>query len=329
MRRRQFITLLGVSAATASALVARAQQTAMPVIGFLNGTTPTLVYTDRVRSFLQGLGEAGYFEGQNVAIEYRWGENQYDRLPALAADLVRRQVSVIAATGGAPEALAAKAATKTIQIVFQTGVDPVAIGLVASLARPGGNVTGVTQLSVELAPKLVELVHELVPAASVIALMVNPTNPGAELHSRNFQLAARTFGLQIDVMHASTESDFESIFETLTRRQVGALVIGADSFLSSRNELLAALALRHLLPAIYAFRNFPAVGGLMSYGGSIADAQRLAGIYTGRILKGERPANLPVQQSTKIELVINLKTAKALGLDLPAPLLGRADEVIE
>jgi putative ABC transport system substrate-binding protein len=324
MRRRDFIA--GISAA-AWPLVARAQQGGVPVIGYLHSSTPTR-FMDRVRWFLQGLGETGYVEGQNVAIEYRWADDQYDRLPALAVDLVRRQVGVIAAPDTLT-ALAAKAATSRIPIVFQVGGDPVATGLVASLARPGGNVTGATTLNTDAAPKLLELLHELVPAATIIALLLNPTQPSAGPWSQELQSAASTFGLEVFVLHASAERDFTSVFEALSQRRAGALVIGADTFLGGRSEQLAALALRYALPAIYPLRTFPEAGGLMSYGGSIADAHRLVGVYTGRILKGDKPADLPVQQSTKIELVLNMKTAKALGLTIPANLLALADEVIE
>jgi putative ABC transport system substrate-binding protein len=282
-----------------------------------------------VRQFLQGLSETGYFEGRNVAIEYCWGNDHYDRMTALAADLVRRQVHVIATTGGLPDTLAAKAATSSIPIVFATGVDPVATGLVASLARPGGNVTGATHLGVEVAPKQLELLHELVPAATTFALLINPTSPAAGMLSRGMQTAARSLGLEAIIVHASAEGDLDRVFEALSRRKVGALAIGADTFLTSRREQLAMLALRYALPTCYAFREFPAAGGLMSYGGSIADATRLAGVFTGRILQGQKPADLPVQQAVKVELVINLKTAKSLGLTFPPRLLATADEVIE
>jgi putative ABC transport system substrate-binding protein len=330
MRRREFITLLGGAAASISwPLTARAQQPAMPVIGYLGSESPDL-YADILRAFRQGLNETGFVEGRNVAIEFRWAEGQNDRLPALAADLVRRQVTVIAAPGSTPAALAAKAATTTIPIVFQLGTDPVATGLVASLSRPGGNLTGVTSLNVEVGPKRVELLHELVPTATSIALLVNPTNPALALAlSREVQAAGRTLGLTLHVLHASTERDFDMVFAALAQLRAGGLVIGTDIFFTSRMEQLAALALRHAVPAIYQYREYAAAGGLMSYGGNHADMARRAGVYTGRILKGEKPADLPVQQVTKVEMIINLKTAKALGITVPLALLGRADEVIE
>jgi putative tryptophan/tyrosine transport system substrate-binding protein len=265
-----------------------------------------------------------------VAIEYRWAEGHYDRLPAFIEDLVRSQVSVIAAPGSTPAVVAAKAATVTIPIVFLTAADPVEAGLVASLNRPGGNLTGVTALSVELGPKLLELLHEVVPTAKLIALLVNPTSPIlAETQSRDLSGPARSLGLQIHVLHASTERDFESVFATLLQLRAGGLVIGGEALFTTGSKQLAALALRHAVPAIYQFREFATAGGLMSYGASLTDAHRLVGVYTGHILKGEKPAELPVQQSTKIELVINLRTARALGLEVPTTLLARADEVIE
>jgi putative ABC transport system substrate-binding protein len=323
VRRREFILALG--GASAWPLAARAQQQGMPVIGFLSGTS---VWAPLVAAFRQGLSEAGYDDGRNVAIEYRWADGQYDRLPALAANLVRRQVTVIAAIT-TPAILAAKAATATIPIVFTTIADPVQIGLVASLSRPGGNITGVTSLNVEIGPKLLELLHEVVPTATVVALLLNPTNPNAETSSKGFQAAAGVLGVQLHVLHASTERDLDTVFATLAQQRGGALVIAPDVFFSNQKEQLAALALRHAVPAIFQSPEFAAAGGLMSYGGSLTDTYRQAGIYTGRILKGEKPADLPVQQVTKVELVINLKTATALGLVVPLSVIGRADEVIE
>jgi len=325
--RRKFLATLG-GAAAAWPLAARAQQPAMPVVGLLSSGSPNAL-ADFVAAFHSGLNEAGYVEHRNVGIDYRWAEGQYDRLPALAANLVDRQVSVIATFGGIPGARAAKAATTTIPIVFWIGADPVAFGLVASLNRPGGNLTGVTSLGDELAPKRIELIRELIPTATVIAALINPTSPVAETQSRQMQAAARAFGLQLHVLHASAERDFDKVFATVTELRADALLIGPDAFFTSRSEQLAALTVHHAVPTIYQFRRFAAVGGLMSYGDSITDQWRRVGIYVGQILKGKKPADLPVQQATKIELIINLKTAKTLGLTVPASLFGRADEVIE
>jgi putative ABC transport system substrate-binding protein len=325
MKRRQFITFLA-GAAAVSSLAARAQQPTMPVIGFLNSSSADLT-ARLVRAFHQGLSETGFVEGKNVAIEYRWADGQNDRLPALAADLVRRQVTVIAATG--PAALPAKAATTIIPIVFEGGFDPVGMGLVASLNRPGGNVTGVTSLGVEVGPKRLELLHELIPTASNIALLVNPIGPNAESDSKTMSAAARTLGLQLQVLNASTERELDIVFATLVERRAGALVIGPDAFFSNRPEQLAALALRHAVPTVYQYREFAAAGGLMSYGSTVTDSLRLLGVYTGRVLRGEKPADLPVQRATKVELIINLKTAQTLGITIPLALLTRADELIE
>ena len=326
MKRREFITLLGGAAAWP--LAARAQQAAMPVVGLLGATTPH-GYAAQLGAFRQGLSEAGFVEGRNVAIEYRWAEDQYDRLPALAADLVRRQVAVIATLGGNTASVAAKAATTTIPVVFHGSVDPVEAGLVASLNRPGGNVTGVVTLNMDTGQKRLELMHELLPAATTIGLLLNPTNAVAEIQSKDLQAAASTLGLQLLIANASTERDFDAAFATLSQGQVRGLVIGTDGFLVSQSEQLAALTVRYTLPTIFQYRAFVTAGGLMSYGGSVTDSYRLSGVYTGRILKGEKPADLPVQQATKVELIINLKTARTLGITFPITLLGRADEVIE
>jgi len=327
VRRREFIALLG-SATASWPLVARAQQPAMPVVGFMNATSPE-GYARQLAAFLKGMGETGYVDGHNVIIEYRWAEGQSDRLPAMATDLVRRQVSVIAATT-TPAALAAKAATTTIPIVFVTAADPVGLGLVANLSRPDVNVTGVTQLNLEIAPKRLELLHELIPTATVMALLVNPTNSTlAQTESSTAASAARTLGLELHILNASAESDFDAVFENLIKLRAGGLVIGTDPFFTSRSKQLAALAIRYAVPVIYQYGDFTAAGGLISYGGSITESYRLAGIYTGRILKGDKVSDLPVQQATKVELFINLNTAKTLGITVPLPLLGRVDDVVE
>ncbi|MGE9007909.1 ABC transporter substrate-binding protein [Leptospira interrogans] len=328
MQRREFITLLGGAAATSvsSSRVARAQST-VPVIGVLSSASSG-GYVPMLAAFKKSLGEAGYVEGQNVKIEYAWADEQYDRLPALAADLVRRQMNVIVAVS-TPAALALKPATTSIPIVFAIGGDPVRTGLVDSLSRPGGNLTGAAHVSVETAPKRLELLHELTPSAKVIGLLVNPTNPLAKSVTTAVQAAAGSLGLELEVLHARTDEEIDAVFASLPGKRVGALVIGTDPFFTSRAEKLGAMSLRLAMPAIYQYREFTAAGGVMSYGGSIADSYRQAGLYTGRILKGEKPGDLPVQLTTKVELFFNLKSAKALGLTVPLPLLGRADEVIE
>jgi putative tryptophan/tyrosine transport system substrate-binding protein len=330
VKRREFIALVGGGVLLLAAKVkrARGQQPAMPVVGWLNASSPD-GYRPMVTAFRQGLQEYGYVEGQNVAIEYRWAEGRIDRLPAMAAELVQRQVAVIAATTVAA-ALAAKTATTTIPIIFETAYDPIRFGLVASLNRPGGNITGVTNLNVEVGPKTLELLRELIPTASVVALLLNPINPiAAEFGLRGLQGAARTLGLELQVLNASTESDFDGVFANLIQLRAGGLIIAADPFFTSRQEELAALALRHRMPAVYQGREFAAAGGLASYGGSATDCYRLAGIYVARVLKGEKPSELAVQQATKVELFLNLKTANALGITVPLPVSGRADEVIE
>jgi ABC-type uncharacterized transport system substrate-binding protein len=327
MRRRDFITLLG-GAAAAWPLGARAQQPATPVIGFLNPTSPD-TNADRLRAFRQGLKETGYVEGENVAIEYRWADNQVDRLPVLAAELVQRRVAVIAATGGELVALAAKAATTTIPIVFGVSEDPVPSGLVASHSRPGGNATGVNFLVTELGSKQLGLLHELIPAAARVGLLVNPKSPTTERAVRDVTVAAPAIGLQVDVVQASNSREIESVFGTLVHNKADALLVGPDPFFASRRLQLAILAARHALPAVYNVREYAEAGGLMSYGTNVRDAYRQIGVYVGRILKGAKPADLPVVQSSKFELVINRPTARALGLDVPPTLLARADEVIE
>ena len=326
--RRELLVALG-GAAAAWPLAARAQQAAMPVIGFLSAYPHDSFALYILEAFHRGLKELGYSEGRNVAIEYRWGADEYDRLPAFAADLVRSGVSVIVASTS-PAVPVAKAASSTIPIVFSMGGDPVRDSLVASLSQPGGNLTGVTTLNIELGPKRLELMHELIPTTLVLGLLIDPTNfTQSEILSKDVQAAARSVGLEIHALRASTESDLDAVFASLSQLRVGGLVIGAAPFFNSRSEQLAALALRYAVPAIYQYRPFAAAGGLMSYGGNIADAYRQVGVYVGRILKGEKPADLPVQQITKVELIINLKTAKALGITVPLPLSGRADEVIE
>ena len=327
MRRRDFIKAIAGSAA-AWPLAAHAERATMPVVGFVNAGSAQGA-AEQLAAFLKGLEENGYLEGRNVAIEYRWAESQFDRLPAMMADLVHRQVAVIAATT-TPAALAAKAATTTIPIVFETGTDPVQLGLVTSLNRPGGNITGVTQLIVEVAPKRLELLHELVPTARAIGVLVNQAAPGlAQAQLRAIQSAANTLGLELQVLNASSEHDFDAAFANLSRLRAGGLVITADSVFLRGMEQLATLTVRYAVPAIYQYRKFAAAGGLMSYGPDIRESYRTVGIYTGRILKGDKPADLPIQQVTKVEMYINLKTAKALGITVPLPLSGRADEVIE
>ena len=327
MRRREVLALLG-GAAAAWPLEARAQQPALPVIGFLGSASPDL-FTSQVRAFGQGLREVGFVEGQSVTIEYRWAYGRYDLLPQLAADLVRRPVTVIVTSGGVPSAKAAKQATTTIPIVFVLGGDPVHEGLVASLNRPGGNLTGITSMNSAVAPKRVEMLHELVPTATEIALLFNPTGSAAEAGSRELLAAAQLRGLKPHVLHASSEDDLITAFASLLRMRAGGLVIGTDAFFISRSEQLAALSIRHTVPAAFQFRSFAAAGGLMSYGSSFTDTYRQAALQVGRILRGQRPADLPVHQATKVELILNLRTAKALGITVPLSLLGRADEVIE
>jgi putative ABC transport system substrate-binding protein len=327
MRRREFITIVG-GAAVIWSLAARAQQSAMPVVvvGFLNGASPDR-YARQLSAFRQGLSEVGFVEGRNVTIEPRWAEDQYDRLPGLAADLVHRQVDVIAVNN--PAVLPAKAATKTIPIVFTIGFDPVTSGLVASLNRPGGNLTGITSLNEEMGPKRLDVLHEAVPTATIVAILINPTNSNANGMANGLNAAARSRGLQLSVLHATKEADLDAAFQSLVQTRAGALLITADPLFISLSDRLAKLALRYGIPTIFQYREFVAAGGLMSYGGDVLDQFRQVGIYTGRILKGEKPANLPVQQATKIELLINLKTAKTLRLSIPNTLIGRADEVIE
>jgi putative ABC transport system substrate-binding protein len=325
MRRRDFIAVIGGAAVTRP-LVARAQQP-MPVIGFLNVAAPD-GYALYVAAFRDGLKESGYVEGQNVAIEYRWAQGQYDRLPDMAAELVGRQVSVIVAN--TPANLAAKKATDTIPIVFTTASDPVQLGLVSNLSRPGGNVTGVSQLNVEIGPKRLELARELMPAATAVAFLVNPGDVSrAETLTKDAQAAAGPLGLRLDVLRAGTDAEIAAAFAGFAEQKAGVLVIGADALFNGKSKLLAELSLRYAVPAIYQYAEFADAGGLISYGGSITESYRWAGVYAGRILKGVKPAELPVQQSIKVELIVNLKTAKALGVTVPLALLGRADQVIE
>jgi putative ABC transport system substrate-binding protein len=328
MKRREFILALGGVAASWP-LTAYAQQSTMPVVGFLEQRSPD-INPDFLRAFHRGLKDTGYVERENVAIEYRWAENQMDRLPALAADLVRRKVAVIATAGGPVSALAAKAATTTIPIVFAIASDPVKLGLVASLARPGGNLTGISFFNTELAAKRLELLRELVPAATRVAVLVNPTSPAnTETTLRDVEAAARALGLQIQIFNASTSREIDAVFASFARERPDALFVGGDGFFSSRRVQLANLASRHAVPATFSARDFAEVGGLMSYGTNIADAFRQIGDYTGRILKGAKPADLPVVQASKFELVINTQTARMLGLTVPPTLLSSADEVIE
>ena len=326
LKRREFITLLG--AAAAWPLVARAQQPAMPVIGFLSSRSPG-ESADLVAAFRRGLAEGGYVEGQNVSLEFRWGEGRYERLTAYAVELVRRAVTVIVTAGGDPAAQAAKAATATIPIVFVSGSDPVKVGLVASLNRPGGNITGVHMLILGLGAKQLGLLHELMPAANPVGILVNPNFADAQTQLRDVEEAAQSLGLKLVVQKAGTEFEFETAFADLARQKAGAILVIADPFFTSQRVEIAALAARYAMPAVFELREYAAAGGLMSYGPSLADAYRQQGIYAGRILKGEKPAEMPVQQAVKVELVINLQTAKTLGLSIPLPLLGRADEVIE
>jgi len=327
IKRREFITLLA-GAAAAWPLAARAQQPAVPVVGILASVSPA-PYAGFIAAIKEGLQQTGYIEGRHVTIEYRWAEGHYDRLPQQAIELVDRGVAVIILVGGGPTIAVAKAATATIPIVFVMGDDPVKSGAVTALNRPGGNATGVNLLTVAMEAKRLQLLHELVPNVAVVAIIVNPNNPQAAEQLQDLQAAARTLGVEVEVFKAGSPSDIDTAFASLVGRRAGALLVAADAFFNTRREQFVVLTARHALPAIFHFREFAAAGGLMSYGPSLTDAYRQDGIYAGRILKGEKPAEMPVQQAVKIELVINLQTARALGLTIPLPLLGRADEVIE
>jgi ABC-type uncharacterized transport system substrate-binding protein len=327
MRRREFITLIAGSA-FASPVIAHAQQKTIPVIGFLSSASPN-AYAGRVTAFRKGLNESGYIDGKDVAIEFRWAKGQYDQLPVFAADLVRQKVAVILSSGGDIAALSAKAATSSIPIVTVSGTDPVQAGLVASFNRPGGNITGASFVATELETKRLEILRDLVPTAALIGVLINPTNPAAESRSKDLQAAARTLERNIHIVSAGSESDLEPAFATLIEQGARALLVSTDSFFTSQRDRLVALAVRHALPTIYSWREFVEAGGLVSYGPIINEVYREAGIYTARILKGEKPADLPFLRPTKFELVVNLKTADALGLTVPQTILARADEVIE
>jgi putative ABC transport system substrate-binding protein len=325
--RRELLVALG-GAAVAWPLAARAQQQTMPVIGFL-GAPSAAPYARYIAAVHQGLNEVGYIERQNVAMEYRWADSQYHRLPVLAADLVTRRVAVIVPIGGAPAVLAAKAATSSIPIVFNVGADPIQLGLVSNFNRPGGNITGVAMMTLEIETKRLELLHELAPTSAPIAILLNPSNAQAQSQEREIQRAAGVIGRQVLVLNAGTEQEIEKAFAALVRERAGALLVGGDTFFTSQAVLFVVLTARHAIPTIYPFRSFVDAGGLMSYGTSLLDAYRLTGVYTGRVLKGEKPADLPIVQPTKFELVLNVKTARAVGVSIPPTLLARADEVIE